>query len=115
MTLRFDDSGDEVVLAEPLDRCAFAGERPVSAVLVNGPTVDLNLMWRRGTVSVDVAVVTCGVPSVDGAGTQIAVVGSGPVALEDGGVLEVGDAVVAEGEPLPRLTGSGSLVRFVLS
>ncbi|MFM2183342.1 MAG: hypothetical protein RJB61_1636 [Actinomycetota bacterium] len=49
--LRFDDDGSHVVLDRPGAACAFAGERAVDAELLGGPTVDLNLMWRRDRYS----------------------------------------------------------------
>ncbi|MFM7251762.1 MAG: HutD family protein [Ilumatobacteraceae bacterium] len=45
--LRFGDDRTSTVLDRPGAACAFAGERPVDAALLGGPTVDLNLMWRR--------------------------------------------------------------------
>lgn len=51
LALRFDD-GMEQVLTPPHDRARFAGERAVSGVLVDGPTQDFNVMWRRDRVSV---------------------------------------------------------------
>lgn len=45
--LRFGDDGSHALLDRPGAACAFAGERAVDAELLGGPTVDLNLMWRR--------------------------------------------------------------------
>lgn len=44
--LRFDD-GEVHALHPPHDRLRFAGERGVTAELIDGPTHDFNLMWRR--------------------------------------------------------------------
>ena len=49
LRLRFED-GAEHVLLPPHDRLRFAGERPLSGELVDGPTRDFNLMWRRDAV-----------------------------------------------------------------
>lgn len=49
MRLRFDD-GEVRELQPPHDRMRFAGERQVSAELLDGPTHDFNLMWRRDRV-----------------------------------------------------------------
>jgi environmental stress-induced protein Ves len=46
MHLKFDD-GDAVTLNPPHDRIRFAGERPLHAELLDGPTHDFNLMWKR--------------------------------------------------------------------
>jgi uncharacterized protein len=45
-------------LTEPLLPHAFAGEIPISCTLVDGPTIDLNVMTRRQAVRADVSVVT---------------------------------------------------------
>lgn len=49
MRLVFDD-GEQVTLDPPHDRHRFAGERPLRAELVDGPTHDFNLIWRRDAV-----------------------------------------------------------------
>ncbi|WP_159015445.1 HutD/Ves family protein [Cognatiluteimonas profundi] len=46
LSLQFDD-GVEQILQPPHDRARFAGERGVTGRLVDGPTQDFNLMWRR--------------------------------------------------------------------
>ena len=48
MHLQFDDGERErVPMMPPHDRLRFAGERALHAELVNGPTHDFNLIWRR--------------------------------------------------------------------
>lgn len=49
MRLRFDD-GEVHSLDPPHGRHRFAGERALVAELLDGPTRDFNLMWRRGVV-----------------------------------------------------------------
>ena len=49
MRLRFDD-GEVVELLPPHGRHRFSGERPLSAELIDGPTQDFNLIWRRDRV-----------------------------------------------------------------
>lgn len=49
LRLRFAD-GDAVELLPPHDSLRFAGEREVSGELLDGPTTDFNLMWRRDRV-----------------------------------------------------------------
>ena len=44
--LRFEEGGTAEVLP-PHGRARFAGEQPVHGELVDGPTHDFNLMWRR--------------------------------------------------------------------
>jgi uncharacterized protein len=52
LRLRFDD--DEVREVEPPHgRMRFAGERVVTGELVDGPTHDFNLMWRRDRIDAD--------------------------------------------------------------
>lgn len=51
MRLVFDDAeGGTVTLNPPHDRVRFAGERELHAELVDGPTHDFNLMWKRDAV-----------------------------------------------------------------
>ncbi|MDI9240594.1 HutD family protein [Lysobacter sp. LF1] len=47
--LRFDD-GEAHELLPPHDRLRFAGERRLVGELIDGPTHDFNLMWRRDRV-----------------------------------------------------------------
>ena len=49
LRLRFDD-GEVRELHPPHDRLRFAGERAVAGELLDGPTQDFNLMWRRDLV-----------------------------------------------------------------
>lgn len=49
MHLDFDEGGS-CLLAPPHGRLRFAGERPVSARLVEGPTIDFNLIWKRDAI-----------------------------------------------------------------
>ena len=49
MRLRFDD-GESTLLEPPHGRLRFAGERAVTGELVDGPTQDFNLMWRRDAI-----------------------------------------------------------------
>jgi environmental stress-induced protein Ves len=49
LRLRFDD-GEVHELHPPHDRLRFAGERAVTGELLDGPTQDFNLMWRRDRV-----------------------------------------------------------------
>jgi len=50
LRLRFDD-GETRELQPPHERARFAGERTVHGELIDGPTQDLNLMWRRDAYS----------------------------------------------------------------
>lgn len=49
LRLRFDD-GEVHTLSQPHERLRFAGERKVDGELVDGPTHDFNLMWRRDAI-----------------------------------------------------------------
>lgn len=46
LRLRFDD-GEIRELLPPHERLRFAGERALRGELIDGPTQDFNLMWRR--------------------------------------------------------------------
>jgi hypothetical protein len=39
------------VLTQPCEPFAFVGEDPVTCTLIDGPTIDLNLMYRRDAIS----------------------------------------------------------------
>ncbi len=52
MRLCFDD-GEAVTLLPPHDRHRFAGERALRGELLDGPTHDFNLMWRRDRIHAD--------------------------------------------------------------
>lgn len=52
LRLLFDD-GETVELLPPHDKHRFAGERAVTGELVDGPTHDFNLMWRRDRVQAE--------------------------------------------------------------
>lgn len=49
LRLRFDD-GESKVLRPPHDQLRFAGERAAFGELIDGPTRDFNLMWKRDMV-----------------------------------------------------------------
>ena len=52
LRLRFDD-GQAHLLEPPHGRLRFAGERALTGELVDGPTHDFNLMWRRGAIAAE--------------------------------------------------------------
>jgi uncharacterized protein len=52
LRLRFDD-GENRLLEPPHGRLRFAGERAVRGELVDGPTHDFNLMWRRDAIAAE--------------------------------------------------------------
>lgn len=54
LRLRFGDGdGGVAELLPPHDRLRFAGERSVTGELLDGPTTDFNLMWRRDAVAAE--------------------------------------------------------------
>jgi uncharacterized protein len=53
MRLVFSD-GESVDLNPPHDKHRFSGERALRAELINGPTHDFNVMWRRDKYDVQV-------------------------------------------------------------
>ena len=52
LRLRFGD-GEVHELQPPHERIRFAGERVVDGELLQGPTHDFNLMWRRDTIAAE--------------------------------------------------------------
>lgn len=55
MTLRRDDGQPLQRLGEAMQPFMFAGEVPLNARLIGGPSRDFNLMWRRGRYSAHVS------------------------------------------------------------
>jgi len=53
MHLHFEN-GESTTLLPPHDKIRFAGERPLRAELIAGPTHDFNLIWRREAMDVTV-------------------------------------------------------------
>lgn len=51
MRLCFED-GVTQVLSPPRGSLRFAGERPVQGQLLDGPSRDFNVMWKRGAVDI---------------------------------------------------------------
>jgi environmental stress-induced protein Ves len=93
MDLHFDD-GETHRLAPPHGRLRFSGERPLTALLVDGPTVDFNLMWKREAIEAQLlhrpvvgSMLFFGEPGV----TWVLYVLAGQVRTPSG-VLDVGDA-----------------------
>lgn len=113
MDLHFDD-GTAHALAPPHGRLCFAGERDVTALLVDGPTVDFNLMWRREVVDAQLlhrpivgSMLFFGEPDV----TWVLYVLAGQVRTA-AGVLEVGDAARFDLSPGERrvIEGGGEVL-----
>ena len=52
LRLRFED-GEVRELQPPHERIRFAGERVVGGELLEGPTHDFNLMWRRDAIAAE--------------------------------------------------------------
>jgi environmental stress-induced protein Ves len=74
LRLRFDD-GESLELRARYQNHRFSAERPVTGELIDGPTRQLNLMWRRDAVRAEL---TCGpiaepVPLACAAGEERAV------------------------------------------
>ncbi|RXR08603.1 HutD family protein [Pseudoxanthomonas composti] len=53
--LAFDD-GEAALLTLPGERHRFAGERALRGELIDGPTHDFNLMWRRDRIGAELLV-----------------------------------------------------------
>lgn len=93
MTLHFDD-GETHRLQPPHGRLCFDGERAVSARLVEGPTLDFNLIWKRERIETELlhrpivgSMLFFGEP-----GVTWLLYGLAGQARTPAGLLEVGDA-----------------------
>ena len=113
MHLDFDDGGSHL-LEPPHGRLRFPGERAVSARLVEGPTVDFNLIWKRDAVDAQLlhrpivgSMLFFGEPGV----TWMLYVLAGQVRTP-AGALDIGDAArlaIATGER-QVIEGGGELL-----
>ena len=112
MDLHFVDDHHVERLRPLRDVKAFAGEAAVHATLVDGPTVDLNLMWRRDgwDASVRESVLPAAVDA-EGAVTVL-YVEDGAAVLPDGTVLEPGDAIDTTDKIV--VDGTGVVLLFTL-
>lgn len=118
MDLQFIDTGAVVHLRADNRRVRFAGDRPIEAVLVDGPTTDFNLIWRRDAFNV--SVLECepaAAREVGGGASEVVVahVVHGTLALAHGHTAIAGDTLIGEaGEPL-HLQVTGAVIAFVLT
>lgn len=116
MDLHFTVTGETTRLRPADRRAKFAGEAPIHATLVDGPTSDFNLMSRReglmatarygdftDSLSVGHAGVTAGVYLV-----------AGSALLPDGTELLAGDTVVGDDGERLELAGKGAVVAFMV-
>lgn len=104
MALHSADS--TVVLRAPGDFLRFAGELPIDAALVAGPTTDLNLIWRRDHCNVVMLPAVAG--ATDGAGG-----GAHEVVI----VFSLVTHTTQVGHPGERLAidGGGRAIAFVIT
>ncbi len=111
MDLHFDEPRHVERLRPLRDVKAFPGEAAVHATLVDGPTTDLNLMWRRDHFDAGVRESVLPV-ELDGDGALTVVyVADGTAELPDGTVLVAGDAL----DTADRLVVDGTGVVLVFS
>lgn len=93
MDLHFDAPRHVERLRPLRDVKAFAGEAAVHAQLVDGPTTDLNLMWRRDRFDVGVRESVLPVELHGQGAVTVLYVAEGAAELPDGTVLVEGDAL----------------------
>jgi environmental stress-induced protein Ves len=100
-----------VVLREPLEGFAFAGDAAIDATLIEGATTDLNLMWRPDRWSVEWSVCRGALGASADDEIQVVFVAHGSLRLGDV-ELAAGDAAIrSSGEP--GIT-TGAVVVFTL-
>jgi hypothetical protein len=111
LRLRFDD-GDAHDLLPPHDKLRFAGERAAFGELIDGPTRDFNLMWKRDALDAQLwhrPLVGTMVLFVDPGDTWAVHVLAGQASVSGGaapGDLALGDTAV--------LVAGGARQRYVL-
>jgi environmental stress-induced protein Ves len=117
--LRFDD-GEIHELLPPHDKLRFEGERGVVGELVDGPTHDINLMWRRDRVDAELWHRPLVGPMVifadAGATWAVHLVAGRARFADDSGLpaMEAGDTAILQAGPEQRLRhvieGGGELL-----
>lgn len=112
MDLELLDEGEVVRLRPPYGEHRFAGEMSIRARLVDGPTTDLNLMWRRDRFDVSHRLLEAPAGYDPVGRVMVLVVLAGEVTLADGTPLQRGDAV--ESDEGVSLGGAGTVSIFVL-
>ena len=118
MDLHFADTGAITALRPEDPRARFAGDTPVAAALVDGPTTDFYLIWRR-----DEWVATArnfdGVQEIGAGGGLNVIVGgyvvSGTATLLNGVSAHAGDTFLSEPGERLHLELDGSLVGFLFA
>lgn len=111
MRLRFDDGAVHELLP-PHGALRFSGERPLLGELIDGPSRDFNVMWKRGEVDVQLwrrPLVGAMVLFADPGETWVVHLLSGQARFSCGcglGGLETGDTAI--------LPGTDARVRFAL-
>lgn len=93
----------------------FPGDEPTDCRLLAGPVVNFNVMYRRGVVSADTAVVRGDLALTVRPGESLLVVAlEGPAAIEGSGELGPYDAALATGarDVLLRSSGRAAVVRL---
>ena len=111
LRLRFDDGASHELLP-PHDKLRFAGERSAFGELIDGPTRDFNLMWKREAVNAQLwhrPLVGTMVVFVEPADTWVLHLLAGQAHFADGsglGQLGAGDTAV--------LRSTGGRQRFAL-
>lgn len=118
MDLHFDD-GETQRLEPPHGRLRFAGERPLTALLVDGPTVDFNLIWKRDAVEAQLLhrpIVGSMLFFGESGVTWVLYVLAGQVRTP-AGVLDIGDAAKLDIPPGERrvIEGGGEVLLVKLS
>ena len=111
MDLHID--GEEIALRPPLGRHRFAGEATVHATLPDGPTTDLNLIWRRGAFEATLRRFEAPFDLAPQTGaTLLAFVVDGSPLLDGGVGLHPGDVV--ESTDILHVDGDGTLLVFAV-
>jgi environmental stress-induced protein Ves len=94
MDLAFAAGGTTVALRPPFGSHRFPGEAEVHATLPDGPTTDLNLMWRRERWDASLQLHSAPVRmEAAGGGQFLAFVVDGTPSLANGTTLAPGDVV----------------------
>lgn len=121
IALHFNDTGQTMRLRVGNRSARFRGESPIHATLVDGPTTDFNLIWRREQFLGAARVVgsassadEVGVGGGDGVVAGVFVV-SGRASCPDGTTLAAGDCIVGAPGERPLVSLAGTAVVFLVA
>jgi environmental stress-induced protein Ves len=115
MQLRRTDTGALTTVHADAPLARFAGDVPIYAELLDGPTTDFNLIWRSDLFAVDAHCCTgCAEFTGGGAGQLVGGYVMRGSAIVNDATIDRGEMFVGDAGELLRVDSDGSLVHFLV-